>query len=77
MTYVSGSRSRLILFGKQKCAGISKPFFYFDSPVTEEEIRAAALPFVRKIDGFNKPLKTNEGSLLDAIEKQPELRVGF
>jgi len=34
-------------------------------PATEEEIRAAALQFVRKISGYRKPSKTNE----DAFEK--------
>ena len=34
--------------------------FNFEPPVTEEEIRAASLQFVRKISGFNKPSKANE-----------------
>ena len=33
--------------------------FNFEPPVTEDEIRAASLQFVRKISGFNKPSKTN------------------
>lgn len=46
-----------------------KPLFNFDPPSTEEEIRAAALQFVRKITGFNKPSKTNEAAFLGAIEE--------
>ena len=45
-----------------------KPLFNFDPPVTEEEVRAASLQFVRKISGFNKPSKANEGAFLAAID---------
>ena len=41
----------------------------FDPPVTEEEIRAASLQFVRKISGFNKPAKANEASFLAAVDE--------
>ena len=37
-----------------------KTLFNFDPPLTEEEIRAASLQFVRKISGFTKPSKANE-----------------
>ena len=37
-----------------------KPLFNFDPPATDEEIEAAALQFVRKISGFNKPSKANQ-----------------
>jgi hypothetical protein len=43
--------------------------FNFDPPVTEEEIRAASLQFVRKISGFNKPSKANEAAFFAAIEE--------
>jgi hypothetical protein len=46
-----------------------KPLFNFDPPVTEEEIRAASLQFVRKISGFNKPSKGNEASFHAAIDE--------
>ena len=46
-----------------------KSLFNFDPPVTEEEVRAASLQFVRKITGFNKPSKTNEASFLAAVEE--------
>jgi hypothetical protein len=45
-----------------------KNLFNFDPPVTEEEVRAASLQFVRKITGFNKPSKANEASFLHAID---------
>ncbi len=37
--------------------------------MTEEEIRAASLQFVRKVSGFNKPSKTNEAAFLAAVEE--------
>ncbi len=46
-----------------------KTLFNFDPPVTEEEIRAASLQFVRKISGFTKPSKANEGSFLAAVDE--------
>lgn len=46
-----------------------KPLFNFDPPTSEEEIRAAALQFVRKISGFNKPSKANETSFLTAVDE--------
>lgn len=45
-----------------------KTLFNFDPPVTEEEIRAASLQFVRKISGFNKPSKANEAAFHAAID---------
>jgi hypothetical protein len=46
-----------------------KTLFNFDPPVTEEEIRAASLQFVRKISGLNKPSKANEPSFLAAVDE--------
>lgn len=46
-----------------------KNLFNFDPPVTDEEVRAAALQFVRKISGFNKPSKANEAAFQLAIEE--------
>ena len=46
-----------------------KTLFNFDPPVTEEEVRAASLQFVRKITGFNKPSKANEASFLAAVDE--------
>ena len=46
-----------------------KTLFNFDPPVTDDEVRAASLQFVRKITGFNKPSKANEDSFLAAVEE--------
>ena len=46
-----------------------KTLFNFDPPVTEEETRAAALQYVRKITGFNKPSKANEASFSAAVKE--------
>ena len=46
-----------------------KMLFNFDPPVTDEEVRAASLQFVRKISGFSKPSKANEAAFLAAIEE--------
>ena len=45
-----------------------KVLFNFDPPVTEDEVHAASLQFVRKISGFNKPSKANEAAFLAAID---------
>ncbi len=45
-----------------------KNLFNFDPPVTEDEVRAASLQFVRKISGFNKPSKSNEEAFNTAID---------
>jgi hypothetical protein len=45
-----------------------RPLFNFDPPVTEQEIRAAALQFVRKVSGFSKPSKVNEEAFSAAVE---------
>lgn len=45
-----------------------KILFNFDPPVTQDEIRAASLQFVRKISGFHKPSKANEASFEAAVE---------
>ena len=46
-----------------------KTLFNFDPPVTEEEVRAASLQFVRKICGFTKPSKANEPAFNHAVEE--------
>jgi hypothetical protein len=46
-----------------------KTLFNFDPPVTEDEVQAASLQFVRKITGFNKPSKANEEAFQAAIEE--------
>lgn len=46
-----------------------RTLFNFDPPVSDEESRAAALQFVRKISGFNKPSKANEGAFQAAVDE--------
>ena len=46
-----------------------KSLFNFEPPVTEAEIRAASVQFVRKLSGFNKPSKANEVAFLAAIDE--------
>jgi hypothetical protein len=40
----------------------------FDPPATDEEIRASALQYVRKISGFNKPSRANEEAFERALD---------
>jgi hypothetical protein len=44
-----------------------KTLFNFEPPVTDDEVHAASLQFVRKITGFNKPSKANEDAFLAAV----------
>jgi hypothetical protein len=46
-----------------------KILFHFDPPVTDAEIRSAALQYVRKISGFNKPSKANEAAFAAAVDE--------
>lgn len=46
-----------------------KTLFNFEPPVTDEEVRAASLQFVRKITGFNKPSKANEAAFFAAVDE--------
>ena len=46
-----------------------KILFNFDPPVTDGEIRAASLQYVRKISGFQKPSHANETAFLHAVEE--------
>jgi hypothetical protein len=46
-----------------------KTLYNFEPPVTEDEIRAASVQFVRKITGFNKPSKANEEAFNEAVEE--------
>jgi hypothetical protein len=45
-----------------------KTLYNYDPPVTDEEIRAAAMQYVRKISGFNKPSRANEPAFRIAVE---------
>jgi hypothetical protein len=47
-----------------------RPLFNFEPPATEDEIRDAALQYVRKVSGFTKPSQANEaafGAAVDAV----------
>jgi hypothetical protein len=46
-----------------------KTLFNFEPPVTDDEIRAASLQFVRKLSGFTKPSKLNEAPFDLAVER--------
>lgn len=45
-----------------------KPLFNFDPPATDEEIRAAALQFVRKISGYHHPSQLNESAFERGVD---------
>lgn len=45
-----------------------KTLYNFEPPVTEDEIQAASLQFVRKISGFVKPSKANEAAFVAAVD---------
>lgn len=46
-----------------------RPLFNFDPPVTDDEIRAASLQYVRKISGFTRPSQANEVAFEQAINE--------
>jgi hypothetical protein len=54
-----------------------KMLFNFDPPVTDDEIHAASLQFVRKISGFNKPSKANEAAFLAAVDEIARVSANF
>ena len=49
-----------------------KTLFNFEPPATEEEVRASALQFVRKLSGFNKPSAANAAAFELAVEEVSE-----
>jgi hypothetical protein len=46
-----------------------KTLFNFEPPATEDEIRASALQFVRKLSGFNRPSQANAAAFDQAVEE--------
>jgi hypothetical protein len=46
-----------------------KPLFNFEPPATDDEVRAAALQFVRKVSGYSKPSKSNEAAFELAVDR--------
>src|ERR1700753_3818064 len=67
----SGSRSDLQSvapnYGATDMCRNIKTLFNFDPPATEEEIRASALQFVRKLSGFSRPSQANEAAFNAAV----------
>jgi hypothetical protein len=49
-----------------------RTLFNFDPPATEDEIRASALQFVRKLSGFTRPSKANEEAFARAVDDVTE-----
>jgi hypothetical protein len=45
-----------------------RTLYNFEPPATDEEVRAAALQYVRKISGFTKPSQANEEAFVQAVE---------
>jgi len=45
-----------------------RPLFNYEPPVTDEEIRASALQYVRKVSGFTKPSQANEDAFAAAVD---------
>jgi len=63
LAYIFPDRRRSVM-----CRNI-RTLFNFEPPATEDEIRASALQFVRKLSGFNVPSKANEDAFNDAVEE--------
>jgi hypothetical protein len=53
---------------RRMCRNI-KPLFNFSPPATEDEVRAAALQYVRKVSGFTKPSQANEAAFHAAVDE--------
>jgi hypothetical protein len=49
-----------------------RTLFNFEPPATEEEIRASALQFVRKLSGFARPSRANEAAFNQAVDEVTE-----
>jgi hypothetical protein len=52
-----------------------RTLYNFEPPATDEEVRAAALQYVRKISGFTKPSQANEEAFARAIDAVAEVSV--
>lgn len=50
-----------------------KTLYNFEPPATEDEVRAAALQFVRKLSGFNAPSKVNEAAFDQAVDQVTDI----
>jgi hypothetical protein len=45
-----------------------KPLYNFDPPVTDDDVRAAALQYVRKVSGYTRPSQANEAAFNEAVD---------
>ena len=54
-----------------------RPLFNYDPPATQDEIRASALQYVRKVSGYTKPSQANEAAFNDAVERVTEVTRGL
>jgi hypothetical protein len=50
-----------------------RTLYNFEPPVTDEEVRSAALQYVRKISGFTKPSQANEAAFQRAVDEVAEI----
>ena len=50
-----------------------RTLFNFEPPVTDDEVRAASLQFVRKLSGFTRPSKANEEAFERAVDRTAEV----
>ena len=50
-----------------------RPLYHFEPPVTDDEVRAASLQFVRKVSGFTKPSLANEPAFDQAVGEVSEV----
>src|ERR1700730_1344345 len=66
--YSTDARSTGATQERSMCRNI-RTLFNFEPPATDDEIRASALQFVRKLSGFNIPSKANEDVFNDAVEE--------
>ena len=64
----TNGRAGTILGAPAMCRNI-RVLHHFEPPVTEDEIRAAALQYVRKVSGLNKPARADEAAFARAIEE--------
>ncbi|MCL5274597.1 MAG: DUF2277 domain-containing protein [Chloroflexi bacterium] len=54
-----------------------RPLYNFEPPVTEAEVHAASLQFVRKISGYAKPSRANEAAFYAAVEAITAISTGL
>jgi hypothetical protein len=70
------AKCQLLTAAFPMCRNI-KTLFNFEPPVTDSEVHAAALQYVRKISGFTKPSKANEGAFEAAVDHIADISAAF